>query len=171
MIQKHGSIAMEVKKLQRSYPTESHLARWASIKRLLLIEINKLHEIERKAWLNECEKANSRQLIDDESDWRLQGDNFMIRINTRYGAFWPLRSDVSWRNDELKKFQSHIYPIWRPIWNRHDESSMLLPGEEGYFGEIDSVHLIDTKIHKDNYNFPPRKMQKSGEIDNDPLKE
>jgi len=156
---------------KKSEPDSSQFARWLAIKRLSMVQMARLHEIERKAFQLGWERTKARKLLTDESDWKHCGINYMIIISQEFGHFWPYKSELAWRSEETQKFIRLIYPIWRPIWDHYDDTWDMLPEDKKYFGEIDAVHLIDQKIHAMFYKFPPSKMPKPGEVADDALKE
>lgn len=135
-----------------SHPTDQILERWMQIKRFPYQELQRLHECEKK-WetQNRSHPKEIRNL--PENNWVSRGISLLMQINQALGMFWPSRTPDDLKKLECDRFKSHIYTIWRPIFDEHDQEKISF---------IDCLHYCDTKIHNDPYQFPPDVIGASG---------
>jgi hypothetical protein len=124
------------------------------VKRFTEDQLQRLQDAENaadKAWRAAYEKHHT-----ELPHWTAAGVALMADFNLTLPKFWPKNFDNSDKIREKAIFLKHIFPLWRPIWDRLDAAHNCNRSDKDYVSELDTVHLIDWKVLRDAFEFPPK---------------
>ena len=140
----------------RSWPMDSTFNRWMQIKRFSSDQMMSLHKIEQRAFEKEQHFWNAGRIPPPEiSSWQAIGVSYIYDCNVDLGQFWPQYSTREWRESEIARFKKAIYRLWRPIWDKYEESAVKVVGQLGYISELNAIHKCDLAIQESAPPFPP----------------